>query len=57
MKKYHFGVNLQSRELNLVLRKTAIIVTSKKGRFRKALSGFQSFFAKSLKEYQNSFSQ
>ena len=24
--KYHFGVKLQSRELNLVLRKTAMIV-------------------------------
>ena len=26
MKNYHFGVKLQSRELNLVLRKTAMIV-------------------------------
>ena len=26
-KKYHFEVKLQSRELNLVLRKTAMIVT------------------------------
>ena len=27
MKTYHFGVKLQSRELNLVLRKTEMIVT------------------------------
>ena len=26
-KKYYFGVKLQGRELNLVLRKTAMIVT------------------------------
>ena len=26
MKKYHFGEKLQNRELNLVVRKTAIIV-------------------------------
>ena len=61
MKTYHFGLKLQSRELNLVLRKFAMIVAGAvrhvQDRFRKVLlSGFQSFFAKSCKINQILFS-
>ena len=44
MKKYHFGVKLQSRELNLVLRKTAMIVREVPlglGQFRKSPDFFE----------------
>ena len=44
MKNYHFGVKLQSRELNLVLRKTAMIVREVPlglGQFRKSPDFFE----------------
>ena len=47
-----FGVELQNRELNLVLRKTAIIVRNylyRRAVLVKVLNGFQSFVAISCK--------
>ena len=48
MKIYYFGVELQSGELNLVLRKTAMIVRQvplvKKGRFRKSTVWISNFW-------------
>ena len=46
MKKYHFGVNLRSRELNLVLRETAMItrqVSLQEGRSRKVSARISKF--------------
>ena len=42
-KKYHFGEKLQNHELNLVLRKTAIIMISRKTVFVKYCPDFKVF--------------
>ena len=49
MKKYHFGEKLQNRELNLVLRKTAIVVISKKAVFVKYRPDFKVFIREIMK--------
>ena len=53
MKKYHFGEKLQNRELNLVLRKTAIIVISNQAVFVKYCPDFKVFFLETMKGISN----
>ena len=53
-KKYHFGVKLQSRELNLVLRKTTMIVRQEPFAARLFSSGFQSFGGLEIMKGQSS---
>ena len=50
MTKYYFGVKLQNRELNLVLKKTARQVPSQNGSFYKSAVWISKHFGKIIKD-------
>ena len=55
MKKYNSGLELQSRDVNLVLRKTSMIIRQvpfafQEGRFRKGTVRILKFFSEIMKD-------
>ena len=50
MKKYHFGVKLQSRELNLVLKKLRDRYHLHNGSYRKSAAWISKHFGKIIKD-------